>query len=57
MKTLAGIMLSEISHTEKDKYHMISLTHGIKKKKTLKKKKQTHREQTSDCQRGGVSGG
>ena len=26
-------MLSEISHTEKDKYHMVSLIHGIKKKK------------------------
>ena len=37
-------MLSEISHTEKDKYHMISLIHGIKKKKTLKKKKKTHRD-------------
>ena len=26
---LQGIMLSEISQTEKDKYHMISLTRGI----------------------------
>ena len=26
---LEGIMLSEISHTEKDKYHTISLIHGI----------------------------
>ena len=26
---LEGIMLSEISHTEKDKYHMIFLTCGI----------------------------
>ena len=26
---LEGIMLSEISQTEKDKYHMISLTCGI----------------------------
>ena len=51
-------MLSEISHTEKDKYHMISLIHGILKK--IKKKnnqKQTHREQTSNCQRGGVGRG
>ena len=24
-----GIMLSEISQTEKDKYHMISFTYGI----------------------------
>ena len=26
---LEGIMLSEISQTEKDKYCMLSLTHGI----------------------------
>ena len=26
---LEGIMLNEISHTEKDKYFMISLKHGI----------------------------
>ena len=26
---LEGIVLSEISQTEKDKFHMISLTHGI----------------------------
>ena len=26
---LEGIMLSEISHKEKDKYHTISLIHGI----------------------------
>ena len=37
VKTLVGIMLSEISHTEKDKYHMISLTHGILKKNSKKK--------------------
>ena len=30
---LEGIMLSEISHTEKDKYCMVSLTCGIFKKK------------------------
>ena len=29
---LENIMLSEISQTEKDKYHMISLICGIKKK-------------------------
>ena len=28
---LKGIMLSEVSQTEKDKYHMILLTCGIKK--------------------------
>ena len=27
--TLEGIMISEISQSEKDKYHMISLIHGI----------------------------
>ena len=26
---LQGIMLSEVSQTEKDKYHMISLIYGI----------------------------
>ena len=26
---LGGIMLSEISQTEKEKYHMISITRGI----------------------------
>ena len=30
---LEAIRLSEISQTEKDKYHMISLTRGILKKK------------------------
>ena len=28
---LGGIMLNEISHTDKDKYHMSSLTCGIRK--------------------------
>ena len=28
------ITLSEVNQTEKDKYHMISVTHGIKKKMT-----------------------
>ena len=32
---LESIMLSEISQTEKDKYSMVSLTCGIKKKKQL----------------------
>ena len=31
-----GIMLSEISQTEKDKYCMVSLICGIKKKKKVK---------------------
>ena len=30
---LEGIMLREINYTEKEKYHMISLICGIKKKK------------------------
>ena len=54
---LEGIMLSKISQTEKDKYHMFSLTCGIKTKQNKQKqqqKKWTHknREQTSGCQRG-----
>ena len=39
-----GIMLSEVSQEEKDKYHMVSLRCGIwKQNKTKKAKKQTHR--------------
>ena len=43
---LEGIMLSEISHIEKDKYYMISLTCKLKKydkTENIIKKKQTHR--------------
>ena len=40
-------MLSEISQAEKDKYHMISLTCEILKKKKL----HIHREQIDCCQR------
>ena len=50
---LEGIMLSEISHTEKDKYCMISFICGIeKKKKTQNQKVQTQRcrEQIGSCQ-------
>ena len=36
------IILSKVSQTEKDKYHMISLTHGIKKKMTHRNRKQTY---------------
>ena len=38
-------MLSEVSHTEKDKYYMLSFICGIWKIKIneYKKKKQTHR--------------
>ena len=35
---LEGIVLSEISQSEKDKYHMISLIFGIFKRKQMKKK-------------------
>ena len=44
---LEGIMLSEKSQTEEDKYHMISLTCEILKKKKL----HIHREQIGCCQR------
>ena len=30
-KDVKGVMLSEISQTEKNKYHMISLIYGIQK--------------------------
>ena len=42
---LEGIMLSEISHTEKDEYCVFSLIRGILKSKrmTITKQKQTHR--------------
>ena len=45
-----GIMLSEVSQTEKNKYHKISLTCGI-----LEKNKETphrYKEQTGDCRQG-----
>ena len=55
------IILSEISQTEKDKYHMISLICGIQNMTQMNlstKQKQTHRhrEQTSGCQGGGGVG-
>ena len=52
-------MLSEISHTEKDKYCII-LTYmwNLRKIKKKTKQKQAHRygEQMSGCQRGGGRG-
>ena len=33
---LEGIMLSEICYMDKDKHHVISLTHGLQKKKKTK---------------------
>ena len=50
---LEGTMLREKSQTEKDKYHMISLTCEILKKKKL----HIHREQIDCCQRRGVTEG
>ena len=52
------ITLSEVSQTKKDKYHMIQLIYGIKKKKVqinlFPKQKETHRhrKQTYGYQRG-----
>ena len=47
-KDLEGIRLNEISHTEEDKYCMISLICGFlkKKKKKRKEKKQKYPHQT-----------
>ena len=50
---LEGIMLSEISQTEKDKYCMISLICGAYKKAKPKTQADGRREQTSGCQRSG----
>ena len=44
-----GIMLSEISETEKDKYFMISFICGILQKQTNKKTSHRYREQTGGC--------
>ena len=46
---LKGLMLSEISQTEKDKYHMISLFFVEYKERKFK-----YREQIGGCQRFGV---
>ena len=48
-----GIMLSETSQTEKDKYHMISLMCGILKQ--TNKQNSWNSEEISDCQRQRVS--
>ena len=52
------IIPSEVSHKEKDKYHMISCIYGIENMAQMNlptKQKQTHRhgEQTCGCQGGG----
>ena len=51
------VILSEVSQTQKDKYHMISLTCGIENMRQIDismKQKQTHnyREQTCGLPRG-----
>ena len=45
---LEMIILSEVSQKEKDKYHMISLTHRIS---NMKKKKFIDTENIGGCQR------
>ena len=56
------LLLSKVSQTEKDKYHMISLIYEIFKKmirtNLFTKQKQTHRlrKQTYGYQRGKVGG-
>ena len=41
-----GMRLSKTSQTDKDKYYMISLIHGIKRKKKKGKKKTLQIEKT-----------
>jgi len=53
---LEGIMLSEISHTEKNKYHMIPLISGICKGKQNKNKLIDAREQIDDYRGEGWGG-
>ena len=47
---LEDIMPSEISQTERDKYHMISLKYGIENK-TKKEQVHRYREQIGGCER------
>ena len=50
-----SVMLSEISHTEKDKYCMISFIYGIEKKKTKPKPESSNLQmQRTDWQLPGV---
>ena len=51
---LESIMLSEISQTEKDKYHLISLMWNLKEKTNEQTSKQG--EETDGYQRGGEWG-
>ena len=45
---LEGILLSEISQKEKDKYHMISLICQIQKQNKQNKQNKTHKIQRTD---------
>ena len=54
---LEGVMLSEVSQTEKDKYHMISLMGGTEKSKQINKQTKSRiRPINIICQRGGDEG-
>ena len=58
---LETLILSEVSQTEKDKYHMISLIYGIEnmtqvKLSMIQKQIYRHREQTGGLQVGGGAG-
>ena len=50
---LQNVMLSEMSQSEKDKYHMISLICGVESKEqsklTNKMETDSYREQTGGC--------
>ena len=50
---LEGIMLSEISQTEKDKYYMISLVWNLRNKtdKPMGGEKKKKRERETNCKR------
>ena len=45
---LEGIMLSEISHSEKDKFYMISLICGIEEAKQMNKGKKERQAKKPD---------
>lgn len=55
---LEGIVLSEITHTEKDQYHMVALICGVQKQDKMKQTNKTKQansingEQSDGCQKG-----
>ena len=51
MNVAESIMLSEINHSEKDKYHMISFICGILKKKTNEQREHRERERERERER------